>query len=114
MELPLATAADELLQQLTRSQAPDGSEQLWGWLRTSFAAGQRTASIHVAFCPPFVKTPQLTVEQLDGPPTRIKEAQLLPHGTRLDLKLAAAAEKTDSVLLQFSARSTGAEADSGQ
>lgn len=99
--------ADDVLQQLTRSQAADGSEQLSGWLRMAFAAGQRTASVHVAFCPPFPRTPELTVEQLDGPPTRIKTAQLLPHGTRLDLKLAAMAEEPHSVLLQFSARSKG-------
>ena len=35
---------------------------------------------------------------------RIKTAQLLPYGTRLDLKLAAAAEEPTNVLLQFSAR----------
>ena len=83
----------------------DGGEQLSGWLRAGFAAGQRTANVHVAFCPPFPKTPQLTVEQLDGPEVRIRTAQLLPHGLRLDLKLAVTAEKPLDVLLQFSARS---------
>jgi hypothetical protein len=109
---PSPSAADdvppqEVLQQLTRSQAADGSEQLVGWLRMAFAAGQRTGSLHVAFCPPFAKTPELMVEQLDGPDARIKTAQLLPYGVRLDLKLAAAPAAPGSVLLQFSARSDG-------
>lgn len=112
---PLPVAADEIppqevLQQLTRSQAADGSEQLAGWLRMAFAAGQRTGSLHVAFCPPFAKTPELTVEQLDGPDARVKTAQLLPYGVRLDLKLAAPSDAPASVLLQFSARSEGLEA----
>ncbi len=101
--------ADEVLQQLTRSQAADGSGQVAGWLRMPFAAGQRTASVHVAFCPPFPKTPELAVEQLDGPPTRIKTAQLLPYGMRLDLKLNWTAEEPLVVLLEFSARGGGLE-----
>lgn len=97
--------ADEVLQQLTRSRTGEGREELAGWLREGFACGQRTASAHVEFCPPFSQTPQLKVEQVGGPPARIKTAQLLPYGVRLELKLAAAAEKPESVLLQFSARS---------
>ncbi len=94
----------DVLQQLTRSRSNDGVEQLAGWLRMPFSVGQRTASVHVAFCPPFSKTPDLSVEQLDGPTARIKTAQLLPHGARLDLKLAAMAEEPSAVLLKFSAR----------
>ncbi len=94
----------DVLQQLTRSLSNDGVEQLAGWLRMPFSVGQRTASVHVAFCPPFSKTPELSVEQLDGPTARIKTAQLLPHGARLDLKLAATAEEPSAVLLKFSAR----------
>ena len=114
-ELPLPAAADdapaeEVLQQLTRSQAADGSEELSGWLRMVFAAGQRTGSLHVAFCPPFAETPELAFDQLDGPDARIKTAQLLPYGVRLDLKLAAAPDDPGSVLLQFSARSEGSDA----
>jgi hypothetical protein len=101
--------AAEILQQLTRSRAANGADQLAGWLRTRFSAGQRTGSIHVAFCPPFAKTPELAVVQHEGPEARIKTAQLLPYGARLDLKLAAAAEQPASVLLHFSARSADNE-----
>ncbi len=96
--------ADNVLQQLTRSQGADGSEQLAGWLRMPFGPGQRTASVHVAFCPPFERCPAIDVAQCDGPTTRVKTTQLLPYGARLDLKLAAPPERAESVLLQFSAR----------
>jgi hypothetical protein len=102
-----AIPAEEVFQQLTRSRAADGAEELSGWLRMPFAAGQRTGSVHVAFCPPLPETPELSVEQIDGPEARVKTAQLLPYGVRLDLKLVAAAEEPASVLLQFSARTTG-------
>jgi hypothetical protein len=95
-----------VLQQLTRSRAADGIEEISGWLRTCFAAGQRTASVHVAFCPPLAAVPELAVEQIDGPEARIKTAQVLPYGARVDLKLAAASGEPASVLLQFSARTS--------
>ncbi len=97
---------DGVLQQLTRSRAAGGAEEISGWLRTSFAAGQRTASVHVAFCPPLAAVPELAVEQIDGPEARIKTAQVLPYGARVDLKLAAASGEPASVLLQFSARTS--------
>jgi len=102
---PSAIPADDVLQQLTLSRVADGGTQLAGLLRPPSATGQRTAAEHVAFCPPFAKTPQVTVEQLDGPPARVKTAQLLPHGVRLDLKLDATADTPQAVLLQFTARS---------
>ena len=96
---------EQMIQRLTRSRDADGVERLSGWLRMPFAAGQRTASIHVAFCPPFARVPELKVEQANGPTARIKTAQLLPHGTRLDLKLSRSADSEESVLLRFSAHS---------
>jgi hypothetical protein len=95
---------EEVTQQLTRSTAADGTEELAGWLRIPFAAGQRTLSVHLAFCPAFAHTPELIVEQLDGPGARIKTAQVLPYGARFDLKLHAAEEISAAVMLQFTAR----------
>lgn len=104
---PKVALAAEVLQQLTRRQLADGVEELAGLLRVSFAPGQRTENVHVAFCPPFAMAPQLTVAQLGGPPARMKTAQLLPYGVRIDLKLSGPAETDASVLLEFSARNTG-------
>jgi hypothetical protein len=98
------TPSPEVTQQLTRSRAADGTEELFGWLRTPFAAGQRTGCVHVAFCPPLDVTPEIEVEQIDGPEARIKTAQLLPYGARFDLKLATTADSPTTVVLQFVAR----------
>ncbi|MDY0165832.1 MAG: hypothetical protein RBS80_04765 [Thermoguttaceae bacterium] len=96
--------AAEVFQQLTRRQLAEGGEEMAGWVRAVFAAGQRTENVHVAFCPPFSMMPQLTVRQLDGPPARMKTAQLLPFGVRIDLKLPEPAEEDTCVLLEFNAR----------
>ncbi len=94
---------DTVTQKTTRSQAADGTESLSGWLRIPLASGQRTANVHVAFCPPFAHTPRARVKQLDGPEARVKTVQLLPYGVRFDLKLREPSESAAAVLLQFSA-----------
>jgi hypothetical protein len=92
---------EEVTQQLTRSKAADGTDEFAGWLRVLFASNQRTRVVHLAFCPPFQRVPELHVEQLDGPEVRIKTAQVLPYGARIDLKLSSSGESSVSVLLRF-------------
>lgn len=99
---------DDVVQQLTRSRGADGSDVLSGWLRVEMAPGQRSASLHVAFCPPFDRTPRLAIEQLSGPRARVKTVQLLPYGSRFDLKLDRPAEEAAAVMLRFLARSSPA------
>jgi hypothetical protein len=108
VQLPVPQEVPEaggMIQQLTRSRDTDGTDRLGGWLRARFAGGQRTESIHIAFCPPFARVPRVESTHCGGPTVRVKTAQLLPHGARLDLKLAAAAEETEWVLLEFRAES---------
>ena len=95
---------DHLTQQLLRGRAADGSEVLSGWVRVGLARGQRTAAVHVAFCPPFSALPSLEVAQIDGPPSRIKTVQLLPYGARFDIKLSSDAAEPQTVCLRFEAR----------
>ena len=96
-------AAGDVIQQQVRSRSPDGTELLRGWLRVPLVPGQRSASVHVAFCPPFGRAPRVEVEQRAGPSARIKSAQLLPHGARFDLKLAQPSESAGFILVEFSA-----------
>jgi hypothetical protein len=103
--------ADEVTQQIVRSFTADRGEVLSGWLRVPMAAGQRSTSVHLAFCPPFGRTPKVKVEQLGGPVARIKATQVLPYGARFDLKLAASGETAQTLLLQFSAVSAPAGSD---
>jgi hypothetical protein len=109
----LDAPAEEITQQLTRTQSADGVESLCGWLRVDLSPGQRTANVHVAFCPPFGRAPTLEVFQTAGPPTRVKTVQLLPFGARLDMKLPHAVDAPASVVLQFTARSQPTETEEG-
>lgn len=98
----------QIVQQMTRSRTAGGSEVLSGWLRVSMAAGQRSANVHVAFCPSFARTPRVSVEQRGGPRARIRTAQVLRQGARFDLKLAVPGETAQTVLLEFSAEAAPA------
>ena len=100
---PPEPAAD-VLQQLTLRTTAAGGQELSGWLRMPLAAGQRTGSLHVAFCPSFDQAPQVEVEPVCGPDCRIKAAQVLPYGARLDVKLDEPAGEDESVLVWFFAQ----------
>jgi hypothetical protein len=82
-----------------------GEEVVEGACRARFAVGQRTENCHVAFCPPLPTSPQGSCRQTEGPSARIKVAQVLPQGIRVELRLAEPAEDDASVVLEFSARS---------
>ena len=76
---------------------------LHGQLRAAFCAGQKNATVHVAFCPPFRSAPEVSAEPIDGPDCRVKIAQVLLHGVRIDVRLATPADRPASVLLEFAA-----------
>lgn len=108
-QAPRILAKSEILQELVRSQEAGGAECLSGWIRVPLAVGQRSAAVHLAFCPPFSRTPRVTVVQQDGPPARIKPVQVLPFGVRLDLKLIQASSASGSVLMEIAVRAGGEE-----
>lgn len=99
-------ASDEarLLQRLERVRREDGSEVLSGRVRVEMATGQRSGSVHVPFCPPFSRTPRVTVRQLNGPPSRLKTAQNRPFGARIDVKLSQGLAEPSELLLEFTAQ----------
>ncbi len=105
-------AQEHVTQQLTRLVESDGTERVVGWMRVSFAAGQRLASVHLAFCPPFARAPEASLERLEGPQVRIKRIQAFPYGARFDLKLGEPAEHATDVLLHVAAEVPGEVADS--
>jgi len=97
-------------QRLSRLTTPHGQELIEGWVSVDFAAGQRTAQAHLAFCPPLRGTPEMHLEQIDGPAARIKAAQVLPFGVRLELKLDQPTEEPAQVVVQYSACEPGVDA----
>jgi hypothetical protein len=98
----------EMHQQLTRASLADGADRLAGWLQATFAPGERTSTVHVAFCPPFAEPPKVSLRQTSGPATRIKPGQILAHGVRLELKLNFASRAAERVLVEFAAESRDA------
>jgi hypothetical protein len=97
-----STLDDDLTATLVRRREPDGREKLSGSIRAPFVAGQRTAPVHVPFCPPFCELPRCEAEPVDGPPASIRVAQVLPYGVRFDVKLEAPAPAATSVWIEFS------------
>lgn len=93
-----------VVQRLTRARDVAGTDVLDGSLRADLAADQRTTSVHVAFCPPFARLPEVNVEQTAGPDARIKVAQVLPYGARLEVRLARLPHQPSTVTLAINCR----------
>lgn len=100
----LAATSARFAQRVERVQAVDGRDVLAGTLTTRLSAGQVTAHVHVAFCPPFAIVPRLDFRQAAGPTARIKLGQVLPHGARIDVKLDA--PSPGPVFLELEIRAT--------
>lgn len=96
-------------QRLSRFSTAEG-ERLSGWFRVPFAPGQRTATAHLAFCPPFASPPKIEIEQTHGPSARIQTELVLCHGARFGVKLTQATPADASVTVEIvvlAADSTG-------
>ncbi len=92
-----------VFQQITRSREGE-QEHIAVMLRIPFAAGQRTAVTHVAFCPPLEKIPVLAVEVADGPEATVAITNPQTFGTRLEVRLAEPAEDACEVVVEISGR----------
>lgn len=106
-DLPRMVNEPNVFQEFVRSRDPMGEELLRGWVRVPFAPGQRIASVHLAFCPPFGSAPTLDIVQQFGPEGRIKVVQVLPLGARLDVKLHETSPNDASVILEVLAKAPG-------
>ncbi len=101
---PSETLDEGVLQRLTRRRDEAGGEMVYGLLRAELGAGQQTETLHVAFCPPFARVPQVDVEQADGPEARIKLAEVLACGARIEVRFAQALAEPAHVSVEISAR----------
>jgi hypothetical protein len=82
---PSFSENEQVLQQLTRARTAEGLEVVSGTLLAEFAPGERTVTLHAAFCPPFERLPQVEVEATDA---TVKLVQVLHNGVRLDVRRA--------------------------
>lgn len=101
---PRPPADATVLQQQVRIRSAAGCETLTGDFRAAFLPAQRSTSLHVAFCPPFVLAPDVHVQQISGPEARLKIAQVLPFGARIDVKLSREATTSTEVVVHVAAQ----------
>ena len=93
----------EVSRRIERTLGPAGEDICWGQIRSEFLPGQRTAAIHLEFCPPFQRSPVLHVEQVEGPDATVKTTQILPYGARLEVRLAHSGSEFFETRIEFSA-----------
>lgn len=79
-----------IVQQFTRAVSAAGVDEFRGQIHADFDPGQRTAYVHVAFCPPFAGLPRCELTQVDGPAARVKMGSVLTWGARVEIKLETA------------------------
>ena len=93
-----------VVQHLVRRQTST-SERIDGWLRYEFSPGQRTAALHVAFCPPLPALPKVEarIDPQYGAAATCKVAELYAHGARFEVRLASPAQQTTMARVVFSA-----------
>ena len=106
--------AEHVLQQLTRSRTADGCEAIRGTLVAEFAPGERTATLHVAFCPPFERLPSVEAEAIDSSACDVKLAQVLHQGARLEARLSRASSAAQHVTIEILATDRPPPATAGR
>lgn len=105
----LDVPAAELIQQMTRRLRTDGGESISVSTQASFSAAQRTATVHLAFCPPLEEPPVIECHQLDGPPCRIKTAEAQVYGARFEVRLLEPWPDPSQVQFQVEAQTSATE-----
>lgn len=78
-------------------------DSLRGRVLVRLALGRRTASAHVAFCPPFAETPLVQIKASARSGLDVSVGQVLPHGARFDVKLGTSSASKLTVPIEFSA-----------
>jgi hypothetical protein len=96
--------ASNVTQQLVRKREGD-ADTITGVLRTEVSAGERTCSLHVAFCPPLATSPQLQCEQIEGPAANITLGEVQSYGARIDVRLLRTTSQPATLAVEFYARS---------
>lgn len=95
-----------VVQHLVRRQnSTSGGQRIDGWLRCDFSPGQRTAAVHVAFCPPLAAAPKIEarIDPEYGALATCKVAEHYVHGARFEVRLASPAPQSTTTRVIFSA-----------
>jgi hypothetical protein len=90
---------ENVFQQITRFREVE-QERIAIMLRIPFAAGQRTAVAHVAFCPPLGGVPELAAEATEGPSATVAITNPQSFGARLEIRLDEPTDEDCSVMIE--------------
>ena len=102
---PAAAAGETLSQQLARfHRSESATDRIEGTLVVVIPPGERSAPAHVAFCPPFTRSPSITIAAVDAATEAQAQAvENLPWGARIECSLEEAAEEAVEVIVTFTA-----------
>jgi hypothetical protein len=100
----------EISQRILRAYSEHGGELIYGTIQCDFRGGQRQQNLHLAFCPPLASIPDLSADQLAGPPVQIRPTLVESFGAVLELKLSSPSKQPERVQLQFYASERPADA----
>ena len=106
-EEPATALPPGISQQLTR-QVTEGVEALTCLLRVTFAVGEQTHTVHVAFCPPLEGELTAHCAQIDGAASEIKITLVETFGARLDVKRRGPLSLSDEAVVLLEVRGTTA------
>jgi hypothetical protein len=90
----------QLLQELRRYRGGDGRETVRGMLLAEFSPGERSATLFVAFCPPFEQLPNVDVDVADDSAI-VNKAQVLHHGTQIEVRLRSPSACKQNVIVEL-------------
>jgi hypothetical protein len=96
-----------LRQETTRFVDAAGRDVIEGTAVAQFAPGQRIVSLHLAFCPPFARAPEIACGVASEAAAEVKVVQALAYAARFDVKLSTVAATSLDVPVSFSARCDG-------
>lgn len=99
---------DEGLTLWLSRRTTDDAEQIEGWVRVEFAAGQREAIVHVAFCPPLPGIPEIETEDLEGTDLEIRVAAAFAFGARLSVRRSGSLAESSIARVGFFAQARAA------
>jgi hypothetical protein len=90
-----------VLQSFTRTLCPSGDERIEGGVAVHFAAGERQAVAHLAFCPPLEAVPEVHCEAADGEAVRLRVSGVQPWGARIEVKRSGGCGKAATVQVEY-------------
>jgi hypothetical protein len=100
---------EKVLQNLTRVRTSEGHDAIRGTLIAEFEPGARQATLHVAFCPPFERLPEIDANLIDDYDAELKLTHAFHHGAQFEVRLPEPAEESTSIELEFYATDAGSD-----